>query len=143
MNGKAVSTQQLFTRSAAVVAACGVLGWAVATFLVKDAADRTSALIGIAVMIPSAFLSLWLKRHAVERGLQLALAAAVAIFFVRMIALTVAILLGMRAGLSPMAMVFGFFGEYFVLQVVEIRFVLAVHGRSGLAPQLGRLEGMS
>lgn len=142
MNGKAVSTQQLFARYAAVVAACGLLGWAVARFLV-DPAERTAALIGVGTMIPTAFLSLWLKRHAVERGLQLALAAVVAIFFVRMVVLTVAILLGMRAGLSPLAMVFGFFGEYFVLQVVEIRFVLAVHGRKALAPPLGRLEGIS
>ena len=143
MNGKAVSTQQLFARYAAVVAACGLLGWAAASFLTRDAADKTAALVGVAVMIPTAFLSLWLKRHAVEKGLQLALAAAVAIFFVRMIALTIAILLGMRAGLPAMAMVFGFFGEYFVLQVVEIRFVLAVHGRRALSPPLGRLEGMS
>lgn len=140
---KSLSPQQQFARYAAVVAACGLLGWGAAVSFAKLPAERDGALVGVALMVGTAFLSLWLKRRAVERNLTAALGAVVAVFSVRLVVLVAAVLLGQRAGLSMLAMVVGFFGEYFVLQVVEIRYVLAVHGRrSPAAPKVG-WEGMS
>lgn len=142
MSGQqAFEVQKLFARYMAAVAACGLVGWAAFRFLAPGRVESFAGLIGVAVMVLTGFLSLWLKKLAVQRTLQLALAAAVGIFFVRLILLTTAVLVGMGRELPVMWMVFGFFGEYFVLQVVEIRFVLAVHGQRSLGARAGREVG--
>ncbi len=124
---KLAARQQQLARYAAVVALVGLLGWAGAMYFSRTPEARSGALVGVAVVVVTGFLSLWLKRNAVERDLNFALLMVVAVFFLRLVALTVAMLWGMSAGLSGVAMVAGFFGGYFVLQAVEIRYALAVH----------------
>jgi len=124
---KLAAPQKQLLRYAAVVVVVGLLGWAGAMQFARDQAERGGALVGVAVVVGTGFISLWLKRHAVERDLNFALLMVVAVFFLRLVTLTVALLWGMSAGLSGVAMVAGFFGGYFVLQAVEIRYALAVH----------------
>ncbi|MFZ5468658.1 MAG: hypothetical protein ACOZIN_04395 [Myxococcota bacterium] len=112
------------------VAGIGVAG-VVAAKLLAEGSERQAALLGVGLAAASGGLALWLKRRAVRESLQAALKAVGVMFAVRVVLVAVGVWWVARQGLGPTAFVVGFFGVYFVVQWVEIGFLLAEQKRRG------------
>lgn len=113
-------------RSAAVaVAVVAGTGMAVALAGPWPRPARWGAAVGMGLVVSWAPLVLWLKKAAVQRSLQAALAVVVLVFFGRLTVVLAGILVAKLLELSLTAYVLAFFAGYFALQVVEVAYVLA------------------
>jgi hypothetical protein len=112
-------------RSHAVLAA-GVMAVAMvlAALLPRAAEARQSALVGVVLAAVTGVVALVLKRRVVARELNAALKVVAVVFGMRAVGVVVGLLVVER-GLSAVAFVAGFFGTYFVLQWIEVSYVMA------------------
>jgi hypothetical protein len=116
---------------AAMAVGVGVLGLGAAYVLPGDPQGRLAAFIGVAGAVFSGVLALTLKRRALARSVQGALAVVGVVFGIRMVLVVVGLLYVVRADLGTMAFTLGFFGVYFPLQWIEVGYVLAETKRRG------------
>ena len=116
---------------AALMAGVGALGMAGAYFLPSGPEGRLAAMVGVASVVLSGGLSLMLKRRALACSLKVALAVLGVMFGVRLLLVAVGLVWATRAGLGVVAFTVGFFGVYFVLQWIEVGYVLTEAKRLG------------
>jgi hypothetical protein len=102
-----------------------VVGLALAAFLPKAPEARQSAFIGVVLAAATGVVALVLKRQAVRKDLKAAMKAVGVVFGLRAVGVVVGLLWAVQTGLSPVAFVAGFFGTYFVLQWIEVSYVMA------------------
>jgi hypothetical protein len=107
--------------------AAGVMavGLVLAAWLPRTAEGRQSALVGVALAAVSGVVALWLKRRAVQKDLKAALKVVGVVFGLRAVSVVVGLLVVVQRGLEAVAFVAGFFGLYFVLQWIEVSYVMA------------------
>ena len=103
----------------------GAVGFGVAAWAPESAQARKAALVGVAEMVASGLVGLWLKRWALAFSMGRALGVVGVIFMLRLMLVSVGLVLVVRAGWSGTAFAVGFFGEYFVLQWIEVTYVVA------------------
>ncbi len=96
-----------------------------AAFLPRAAEARQSALVGVVLAAVTGVVALVLKRRAVRRDLKAALKVVGMVFGMRAAGVVVGLLAVVDRGLSAVAFVAGFFGTYFVLQWIEVSYVMA------------------
>ena len=114
-----------FRNHAGLAAGVAVTGLVLASFLPREAQARQSAFIGVVLAAVTGVVALVLKRRAVSRDLKAALSVLGVVFGVRAVCVVVGLLWVVRAGLGAVAFVAGFFGTYFVLQWIEVSYVMA------------------
>ncbi|WP_239470919.1 hypothetical protein [Archangium violaceum] len=102
-----------------------VVGLALAAFLPREAEARQSAVIGVTLAAVTGVVSLVLKRRAVRKDLNAALKVVGVVFGLRAVGVVVGLLWVVQRGLGAVAFVAGFFGTYFVLQWIEVSYVMA------------------
>lgn len=116
---------EAFRNHVLLAAGVAVVGLALAAGLPKSEAHRWSALWGAGLAGVTAVVSLPLKRRAVQKSLKAALKAVGLVFGLRAVAVAAGLYAMVSRGLGPFGFVVGFFGVYFVLQLVEISYVNA------------------
>jgi len=116
-------------RYAAMVVAVGVLGLSVAALVPK--VDRMGTFLGVAEATASGAAALTLKRWAMQRSVKAALGMLGVVFGVRLVLAVAGLAYVKVKGEAVLPFVAGFFGAYFVLQWVEISYVLAEQKRRG------------
>lgn len=109
---------------AALVGAVGVVGLAGAYSLPRNHAEQMSAFFGVASATFSGVFALSLKRWAMSRALKWALGTIVAVFFLRLLLVSAGLIAIRGRPGSITAFVIGFFCVYFVLQWLEISYVM-------------------
>ncbi|HYO54124.1 hypothetical protein [Archangium sp.] len=114
-----------FRKHAGLAAGVAVTALSLAAFLPKDAEARQSAFIGVALAVVTGVVALVLKRRVMRKDLKAALKVVGVVFGMRAVGVVVGLLWAVRAGLSAVAFVAGFFGTYFVLQWIEVSYVMA------------------
>ncbi len=114
-----------FRKHAGLAAGVVVTGLALAAFLPKVAEARQAAFIGVALAAATGVVALVLKRRAVRKDLKAALKAVGVVFGLRAVGVVLGLLWAVQTGLSAVAFVAGFFGTYFVLQWIEVSYVMA------------------
>jgi len=117
--------EMAFRKHAGLAAGVAVTGLALAAFLPKTAETRQSAFIGVVLAAATGVVALVLKRQAVRKDLKAAMKAVGVVFGLRAVGVVVGLLWAVQTGLSPVAFVAGFFGTYFVLQWIEVSYVMA------------------
>lgn len=120
-----------FPRYLGMAAGVAVLGFAGAYALPRTPEDRLAALVGVAGSALAGAVALALKRRAMERGLNWAMAMMGVAFGLRMVLVGAGLVVVMKAQLGAMAFTAGFFGVYLVLQWIEITYVMAEAKRPG------------
>lgn len=115
----------IFRKHSGLTAAVTVVGLALAAFLPKDAESKQAAFIGVGLAAVTGVVALLLKRRAVSRDLNAALKVVGVVFGMRAVGVVVALLWVVQRGLGVVAFVAGFFGTYFVLQWIEVSYVMA------------------
>lgn len=110
---------------AGAVVLVGALGLAASAYFPTGAAARMGAFVGVAEASLSSAAALSLKRWALARSLQAALAMIGATFGMRLVLLLAGLAYVRLKGNGVVPFVIGFFGVYFILQWVEISYVLA------------------
>lgn len=118
-----------FMRYLALVAGVGLLGLVGAYALPQTGEGRLGALVGVAVSVAAGGVVLGLKRWALSRSLNWALMMVGASFGIRLLAVTVGFAVVITRGAEKVAFIAGFFAVYFVLQWLEISYILASPGR--------------
>ena len=113
------------------VALAGVLA---AVALAKGESERFAALLGVCLSAASTPAALYLKRWAVERSLKASLSILGIVFAIRLILVSVGLMLVLWSKAGVVAFTIGFFGIYFLLQWVEISYLLGERNRSGGGP---------
>ena len=117
---------------AALVGLLGAAGVAGAVLGVEEPDARKAALVGVGEAVFSGAVALELKRRAVAKSLNWALAMVAVVFLFRLVLVSLGLVVVVRvAGWSGMAFAVGFFAEYFVLQWVELAYVLIESKRRG------------
>lgn len=114
-----------FRVHAGLAGGVSVVGLALAAFLPRVAESRQAAVLGVALAAVTGLLGLVLKRRAVRKDLAAALKVVGVVFGVRAVGVVVGLLWVVKQGLGPVAFVAGFFGTYFVLQWIEVSYVMA------------------
>jgi hypothetical protein len=117
--------QMAFRKHAGLAAGVAGVGLALAAFLPKAPEARQSAFIGVVLAAATGVVALVLKRQAVRKDLKAAMKAVGVVFGLRAVGVVVGLLWAVQTGLSPVAFVAGFFGTYFVLQWIEVSYVMA------------------
>jgi len=117
--------EMAFRKHAGLAAGVAVTGLALAAFLPKTSETRQSAFIGVVLAAATGVVALVLKRQAVRKDLKAAMKAVGVVFGLRAVGVVVGLLWAVQTGLSPVAFVAGFFGTYFVLQWIEVSYVMA------------------
>jgi hypothetical protein len=120
-----------FVFHAALVGLVGVLGVLGAYFLPREPSDRLAAFIGVGAAVFSGAIALPLKQRAMARSIKAALAVLGVVFGVRMVLVGAGLVFAKMRGLGMVSFTMAFFGAYFVLQWVEISYVLAEQKRRG------------
>ncbi|WNG32852.1 hypothetical protein F0U60_03980 [Archangium minus] len=115
----------IFRKHSGLAAAVTGVGLALAAFLPKDAESRQAAFIGVGLAAVTGVVALLLKRRAVSRDLNAALKVVGWVFGMRAVGVVVGLLWVVQRGLGAVAFVAGFFGTYFVLQWIEVSYVMA------------------
>jgi hypothetical protein len=116
---------ETFRKHAGLAAGVVAAGLALAAFLPGEAEARQPAFIGVALAAVTGAVALVLKRRVVHKDLKAALKVVGLVFGMRAVGVVVGLLWAVRAGLSAVAFVVGFFGTYFVLQWIEVSYVMA------------------
>jgi len=119
------------TKHAAMVVGVAVLGWLGAYLLPSGQEARWLAFLGVAAAAFSGAAALTLKRWALSKSLQAAFAVMGLVFGMRLILAVAGLAYAKGKNVSPMPFVTGFFATYFVVQWVEISYVLAESKRRG------------
>lgn len=122
MSDKGAETFRKHAGLAVVVVAVGLV---LAAFLPREAESRQAAFIGVGLAAVTGAVALVLKRRAASRDLKDALKVVGVVFGLRAVGVVVGLLLVVQAGLGAVAFVAGFFGTYFVLQWIEVSYVMA------------------
>ncbi|MFY0526516.1 hypothetical protein ACN28I_26370 [Archangium gephyra] len=117
--------EMAFRKHAGLAAGVAGAGLALAAFLPKTSEARQSAFIGVVLAAATGVVALVLKRQAVRKDLKAAMKAVGVVFGLRAVGVVVGLLWAVQTGLSPVAFVAGFFGTYFVLQWIEVSYVMA------------------
>ncbi len=107
----------------------GLLAVLAAWWLPVQPGDRLGAFLGVTAAGFSGAVALPLKRRAMARSVQAALKVLGAIFALRMTLVLAGLLFAKAKGGGLVAFVLGFFGLYFVLQWLEIGYLLAEQKR--------------
>jgi hypothetical protein len=128
---KQPSAEGLFRRYSIRVAGVGVLGLLATLLFPRGSADRLGALWGAGAAVLSGFLGIWLKRRMSQEGIEGALHTLGVLFGLRLLLVGAGIGWGRWQGAGTTGFVAGFFALYFVLQWLEISYVLAEQKRSG------------
>jgi hypothetical protein len=114
-----------FRSHAGLAAGVVAVALTLAAFLPREAESRQAAVIGVAVAAATGALALVLKRRAVSQDLNAALKVVGVVFGLRAVGVVVGLLWVVSRGLGAVAFVAGFFGTYFVLQWIEVSYVMA------------------
>jgi len=114
-----------------MVVGVAVAGWIAAWLLPSGHAAQEAAFLGVAAAAFSGALALTLKRWALSRSLQAALMMMGVVFGVRLLLAVAGLAYAKVKNASPMPFVAGFFATYFVLQWVEISYVVSESKRRG------------
>lgn len=118
-------------RFTAMVLGVGALGLCGAYFLPRGAQGRLAAFVGVAEALVSGLVALALKKRALARSVQGALAVVGQVFLLRMAMVAAGLVFVARAQWGAVAFTLGFFGVYFPLQWIEVGYVLAETKRRG------------
>lgn len=114
-----------FVEHAGWAAGAAVVGLVLAAVLPRQPENRLAALVGVGLAALTGALALVLKRRAVQVELSAALRVVGVVFGVRALAVVAGLWWVATRGLGRLAFVVGFFGVYFVLQWIEVSFVMA------------------
>lgn len=115
----------------ALVVLVGLLGIVGAYFLPRSPEGRFGAFIGVGAAAISGAVALPLKQWALAKSVKAALQAMGVVFGLRLALVAGGLFFVLSRGAGPVAFTVGFFGIYFVLQWIEISFVLAEQKRRG------------
>ncbi len=113
---------------ASLMAGAGVLG-VLGSWLYPNPNDRLGVLLGVGAAVVSGVVGLVFKRRALAVSMQAVMKVLGAVFAVRAVLVVAGLLLSMKRGIAPIAFTVGFFAEYFVLQWIELSYVLAEQRR--------------
>jgi hypothetical protein len=116
---------------AGMMAGVGLLGVLGAYFLPSEAGDRLGAFVGVGAATLSGAVALPLKQRAVAKSVQDALKVMGAVFGLRVVLVLVGVWVTQTRGAGAIAFTVGFFGSYFVMQWIEIAYLLAEQKRRG------------
>lgn len=116
---------ETFRSHAGLAAGVMAVAMVLAAFLPRAAEARQSALVGVVLAAVTGVVALVLKRRAMSRDLNAALKVVGVVFGMRALGVVVGLLVVVDRGLSAVAFVAGFFGTYFVLQWIEVSYVMA------------------
>jgi hypothetical protein len=116
---------ETFRTHAGLAAGVMAVAMVVAAFLPRAVEARQSALIGVALAAVTGVVALVLKHRAVSRDLKAALKVVGVVFGLRAVGVVLGLLVVVERGLNAVAFVAGFFGTYFVLQWIEVSYVMA------------------
>jgi hypothetical protein len=116
---------------AGFVVAIGAAGLFGAAFLAKTPEARLGAFVGVATSLFAGLVALSLKRMALKKSLQWALAMIGVSFGVRAVLVLVGLFGVLAKQGSVMGYILGFFSVYFALQWVEVSYVLDAQKRQG------------
>jgi hypothetical protein len=116
---------------AGAVVAVGAVGLVAAAVFASGTASRMAAFVGVAEATLSSAAALTLKKWALARSLQSALGMIGVTFGMRLILVAAGLAYVRLKGNALVPFVAGFFGVYFVLQWVEISYVLTESKRLG------------
>jgi hypothetical protein len=123
--------QDPLPRYVGMVVAVGALGFLAAYLVPRGQPARWATFIGVAEATASGAAALSLKKWALGRSLKASLAMLGGVFALRLIlAVSGLAYVKVKSG-AVLPFVAGFFGTYFVLQWVEISYVLAEAKRHG------------
>lgn len=100
-------------------------GVALALWLPEALEARRAALVGVLLAAGTGTVGLVLKRRAVRRDLASAFKVVGLVFGMRALGVGVGLVAVVRQGWSAVGFVAGFFATYFVLQVIEMSYVMA------------------
>lgn len=125
MKQTGAAQEEAFRHHAAMAAGVALVGLALAAGLPQAPDSRLSALWGTGLAALTGAVSLGLKRQAVRRSLKAALKVVGVVFALRALAVAAGLYAMVSRGLGAVGFVAGFFGVYFVLQWVEISYVMA------------------
>ena len=128
MSSPKKSRAALYLQITLAVALAGVLAAAAFT---KSDSDRFAALLGVCLSAASTPAALYLKRWAVEKSLKASLTILGIVFAIRLILVSVGLMLVLWSKAGLVAFTIGFFGIYFLLQWVEISYLLGERNRRG------------
>jgi hypothetical protein len=129
VNGREEEEDRLpfFAGMVVIIGACGLLA---AAFLGKTTPQRMGAFFGVSASLFAGLVALSLKRWALTRSMEFALAMVGASFAVRVVVVMLGWVLVTGRTASIMAYLLGFFGVYFALQWVEISYVVDAQKRN-------------
>ncbi len=116
---------EAFRSHAGLALVVAVVGLALAAFLPRMAEERLAAVVGVALAAATGAVGLVLKRRAVRRDLTAAMKMVGVVFGMRAVGVVAGLVWVVTRGLSAVAFVAGFFGTYFVLQWIEVSYVMA------------------
>lgn len=116
---------EIFWTHAGLAAGTGAVGVALAFVLPRASESTRAALIGVVLAAGTGAVGLALKRRAVRKDLTAALKVVGLVFGMRAVGVGVGLWWVVDRGLSAVAFVVGFFATYFVLQWIEVSYVMA------------------
>ena len=96
-----------------------------ALWLQKELGWGRGALFGVLLAAGTGAVGLWLKRRALRRDMVAALKVVAVVFGMRAALVVVGLVWVVRREWDVVAFVAGFFGTYFMLQWIELSYVMA------------------
>lgn len=120
-----------FYRFAAWAVAAGFIGLGVAAAVGRAPEERNAAVLGVALAVASTGMALFLKRRALKGSTPGAVQSMGVVFAIRFFLAGFGLVGVAVLGLGKMSFVIGFFATYFVLQWLEVGYVLAEKKRLG------------
>lgn len=122
MSGQGAKT---FRKHAGLAVVAMGVALALAAFLPGEAESRQTALIGVGLAAVTGAVGLGLMRRVMGKDLNAALKVVAVVFGMRALGVVVGLLWAVRRGSGAVAFVAGFFGAYFLVQWIEVSYVMA------------------
>lgn len=120
-----------FRQYSSYVALLGLVALVLVWALPLNASAHLGALVGVGMALLSGLVGLWMKRKVREAGIEVALRAVGVVFALRLLLMGGGLAWVMKRKAGQVEFVVAFFAVYFVLQWLEIGYVLSENKRRG------------
>jgi hypothetical protein len=117
--------ERAFRVHSGLTVAAAAVGLLAAGLASRTAEERLAAVVAVGLAALTGAVALVLQRRTVRQGMQAALKVVGIVFGLRAICVVVGLLWVVSQGLDAVAFVAGFFGTYFVLQWIDVSYVMA------------------
>ena len=120
-----MSAAKLFNGAVGRTGLVAAVGLVLAARVPATYGEKWAALLGVGLAVVTGVVGLLLKRRVASQGLGQAFKVVGVVFGMRAVAMAVGLVWVVRQELGAVAFVAGFFGTYFVLQWIELSYVMA------------------